>query len=241
MPIIAISGYAGSGKDLAAKLIQHMHLPEETKQKVSDLDAFAKEDTEWWLDDVSNWHIVKYAGKLKQIASMLTGIPLQNFEDQKFKHTNLPKQWNAPIPGEDWKDGAPVEVPMSVREFLQKLGTDGLRNGLHENVWVNALFADYVPDMSGYSDRMAVDDMKSLYPNWLITDCRFPNEAKAVKDHGGIIIRIDRPGVTAVNAHPSETSLDDYAFDERITNDGSIEDLYSKLKFLIDKRNVCYP
>lgn len=241
MPIIAISGYAGSGKDLAAKLIQHMHLPKDSRDKHPDLDKFAKEDTDWWLGDVCNWHIMKFAGKLKHVASLLTGIPVQNFEDQRFKKTNLPKQWDRHIPGEDWHDGHPVEIPMTVREFLQKLGTDGLRDNLHENVWVNALFADYVPDMSGYSDRMAVDDLQTLYPNWLITDCRFPNEAQAVKDHGGIIIRIDRPGITAVNAHPSETALDDYPFDEHITNRGSIKDLYDKLKFIIDKQNVCYP
>ena len=30
------------------------------------------------------------------------------------------------------------------------------------------------------------------YPNWIITDCRFPNEAKAIKDRDGISIRVNR-------------------------------------------------
>ena len=29
-------------------------------------------------------------------------------------------------------------------------------------------------------------------PNWIITDVRFPNEAKAIKDKGGILIRVNR-------------------------------------------------
>lgn len=30
-------------------------------------------------------------------------------------------------------------------------------------------------------------------PNWIITDVRFPNEAKVIKDKGGILIRVNRP------------------------------------------------
>ena len=31
-----------------------------------------------------------------------------------------------------------------------------------------------------------------MYPNWIITDVRFPNEADAIKGRGGIIIRVNR-------------------------------------------------
>lgn len=30
-------------------------------------------------------------------------------------------------------------------------------------------------------------------PNWIITDVRFPNEAQAIKDRGGVLIRVNRP------------------------------------------------
>lgn len=33
---------------------------------------------------------------------------------------------------------------------------------------------------------------KTRYPNWIIPDTRFPNEAKAIKDRGGILIRVER-------------------------------------------------
>lgn len=233
MSIIALSGYAGSGKDLVGQFIQLQNCPYRIQNGTNIIKLVSVDD--WWLEEQSGWEIKKFAGKLKVIASMLTGIPVEKFEDQAFKKTNLGKQWNAPIPGEDWKDGKPVDVPMTVRDFLQRLGTDGLRDGLHTNVWVNALFSDYTPTHHDHAPN------GFEYPNWIITDCRFPNEAQAVKEHGGIIIRVNRPGVTAVNAHPSETSLDHWDFDEVITNDGTKEDLYKKVKFILEKHNVCYP
>ena len=115
------------------------------------------------------------------------------FENQQFKTKYLPG-WD-----------------MTVREFLQRVGTEGIRNGVHEDAWVNALFSDY------YNQDQ-----------WIITDCRFPNEANAIKDRGGKIVRIVRPGVSAVNAHPSETALDEWDFDHVIHNDGTLEELKTK-------------
>lgn len=230
MAIIALSGYAGAGKDLVGQFIQLLNSPDEIQQG-TNIDRLTNID-DWWLEEQSGWEIKKFAGKLKTIASMLTGIPVEKFENQEFKTTTLGEEW-------DFADADDQANIMTVRMFLQKLGTDGLRNGLHTNTWVNALFADYVYNMSGYSDRMTVLDMDELYPNWIITDCRFPNEAEAVHKRGGIILRINRPGITAVNAHPSETSLDDWKFDGIITNDGSKQDLFNQVKFHLEKQFVC--
>jgi len=73
------------------------------------------------------------------------------------------------------------------------------------------------------------------YPNWIITDTRFPNELKAVKDRDGITIRINRPqkGIDNQNTvmlHPSETSLDNAEFDYLINNNGTIKDLVEEIK-----------
>lgn len=114
---------------------------------------------------------------------------------------------------------------MTPRLILQLLGTEGMRNVIHPNIHVNALFADYKPkykqsyreaipiDLAGYhcmcqtcgshfnsKDKRAfmcnkcVDAQVDEYPNWIITDCRFENEAKAVRDRGGIVIKIERDG-----------------------------------------------
>jgi hypothetical protein len=87
------------------------------------------------------------------------------------------------------------------RELLQRLGTEVGRNILGENIWVDAT-------------------LNNLDPNgkYVVTDCRFVNEADAVRNRGGKIYRICRQGIGPANSHPSETSLDDYDFDGVIAN-----------------------
>jgi len=115
----------------------------------------------------------------------------------------------------DWLDG------MSTRTFLQLLGT-AVRNEIHPDFWVRAL-------MHQISKRKGVI---------LIPDVRFPNEAQAIKDKGGFLIRIERLGAGA-GEHISETALDDYeGWDLVIDNNGTLEDLYNKVKFLIENGNI---
>jgi hypothetical protein len=206
--IIGISGYSGSGKDTLGRIIQYIM----GGKGPDGLFSFSIEkaianplEFDEVLEDSSEWEIKKFAGKLKDIASHLTGIDIEDFEDQEFKKTNLGREWWTTC-DEGWQ-------PMTVREFLQKLGTDALRTGLHPNVWVNALMADYDEDS-----------------NWVITDTRFPNEAMAIKEKGGIIIRIDRPGFKPINDHPSEIALNGWNFDYKIAN---VSDLIS-LTFTVE-------
>jgi hypothetical protein len=198
--IIGINGYSGSGKDTIGIIIQYLNCRNVGNLSIEDVINDYKAH-EWWLEEQSTWEIRKFAGKLKDIAGHLTNIDVEKFEDQEFKKTELGPEWG-----------------MTVRNFLQKLGTDALRDGLHPNVWVNALMADYecVP-----ADR-APDGWDC--DNWIITDTRFPNEAEAIKSKGGIVIRVDRPGVKPINPHPSEIALDDWNFDYKVVN---ISDIYS--------------
>lgn len=69
----------------------------------------------------------------------------------------------------------------------------------------------------------------------VITDVRFPNEARAVEAAGGRLIRITRPGLDESDTHESETALDGYRTVSAITNDGtSIERLFEKCDALIN-------
>lgn len=240
--IIGINGKIGSGKDTVGKIIQYLTANPEIKQ-CTTLE-------EWLEDDDLNgqdfrWKIKKFAGKLKQIASLLTGIPVEKFEDQEFKKTTLGQEWNyhdiigyghynVPVYGES-------EQEMLVREFLQKLGTEAMRDRLHTNVWVNALFADY-KDI--YIGDWGQGNHMYEKPNWVITDMRFPNEMEAVVERNGITIRVVRDYALRggpedpKNQHPSETALDDAEFDYEIINDGSIEDLVEKVKEILIKENI---
>ena len=220
--IIGISGYSGSGKDTAGIIIQHLKAGTKFPLKA----VIKKPDIhEWWLEERSGWEVKKWAGKLKTIASILTGIPVEKFEDQEFKKSLLGPEWGTvtDIPLNSIPVFADIQFNalISVRELLQKIGTDALRDNLHQDVWVNALMVDYNPTL-----------------NWVITDTRFPNEAEAIKKAGGIIIRIERPGVKPVNPHPSETSLENWKFDHVINNDGSLTDLTKKIKKVLKENKI---
>jgi len=257
--IIGLSGYSGTGKDTIGAMIQMLHCDSLGNHSVNDIISNYK-DHEWWLDDESGWEIRKWAGKLKYIATTLTGIPTSKFEDQEFKKTYLPDEWNYYtislidngklllqhgrfttkqeaedfIPmlketfGEFRMDYVVGMQRMTVRQFLQELGTDGLRNGLHPNTWVNSLMVDYDTE-SLRSDKKT---------NWIITDTRFPNEAQAIKDAGGIVIRVDRPGIKAINAHSSETGLDKWTFDYKIMNGSDIVSLMFSVNTILKKENL---
>jgi hypothetical protein len=101
-----------------------------------------------------------------------------------------------------------------VRRLLQALGLAG-RNLIDEYLWIS----------------MTLSQIKDPHEGrYVISDVRFPNEAAALTSQGGQIWRIERPGLTAVNEHISETAMDPWVFDETIINDGSIEDLKKKIK-----------
>jgi hypothetical protein len=186
--IISITGKIGSGKDTIADIIMQ-------------------------YTPYHDWEIKKFAGKLKDIAEILSGVPKINFEDQEFKKQDMGPNWG-----------------MTYRDLLQRLGTEAMRNGLHENVWVNALFADY---------HFNIEEDEQM-PNWLITDCRFPNELEAVKAHKGITIKVIRDsGNTVGTTHASETALDDYTeWDYIVDNNGSIEDLKTQVFSILEKESL---
>ena len=104
-----------------------------------------------------------------------------------------------------------------VRALLQRAGTEAGRKIFGPNVWVDALFREH-------------EDTSAL----VIPDVRFPNEAQAIVDRGGLVIRVRRPGQGPTRdrwgrVHPSETALDDWPFDHVLVNDGSVHDLHEKL------------
>ena len=103
-------------------------------------------------------------------------------------------------------------IGKTVRELLQEVG-QGLRDAIDPDLWVKALFAN-------------TED----WANIIIADVRYPNELEAIKERGGILIRIDRNGAGAGN-HSSETALDDYNdWDFHIGNNGSMEDLFEAMR-----------
>ena len=232
--IIGINGKIGSGKDTVGSIIQYL-----TDENVKGMSF-----EDWYASNVysvyqatGKWEIKKFAGKLKQIASLLTGVDVEKFEDQEFKKLEMPECWNRL----QQSGRSKVWAPMTYRQFLQELGTEAMREGLHTNVWVNALFADYKRALDLVKSKNPKYDLKveevGEYPNWIITDMRFPNEMEAVELKEGVTIKVVRPG-TAVGTHPSEIALDGHIMHYEIINDGTIEDLVEKVKEILIKENI---
>jgi len=246
MAIISLSGKCGAGKDTAGKIIQYLvwkqtleklYLPKTLElTKGQSLKTWVEtEHIEGWGDingRHSGWQIKKWADPLRKIAAILLGMNEEYLYTTEFKESILPECWarTAGRPGVHT-----LSIGMSGRQFLQKLGTDAIRNQLHEQSWVNALMAEYKPTPF-YIEH------PPKWPNWIITDTRFPNELSAVKKAGGVTIRIERDllpfnmNVHTVQ-HSSETSLDTADFDFVVENNGTIEDLAQKLLPIISNLN----
>ena len=152
--IIGINGKIGVGKDTVGGIIQYLTFCKDYNETDVSYDDFT--NSVGWIP---TWKIKKFAGKLKTVASLLTGVPVEKFEDQEFKKQPLGREWcfkdSVAGYGEQWQE-------MSVRMFLQKLGTEALRDGLHTNVWCNALFSNYSTEVNYDFLNMSVEDAKKL-------------------------------------------------------------------------------
>lgn len=256
--IIGISGKIGSGKDTIGRIIQYLTCPAMGIQ-IEMKDWINKPDYNNFRPD---WQIVKFADALKDIVCIITGCTREQLEDEEFKNSKLSDEWKKEqsvidINGVNIDMSNAPKVAPTYRNILQYIGTDLLRNQLHENVWVNALMNNYKPYRVniryGYTnegDRIPLEEITKLH-NWIITDVRFPNEAKAIKDRGGIIIRVNRdvyiengvgfkfnPLFDNRPEHPSETALDEYIFDYVINNNSTINKLIKQVKDMLMFFNI---
>lgn len=107
------------------------------------------------------------------------------------------------------------------RYILQRVGTECMRQGYDQSIWIRSL------------QRQITNDS-----NWVVTDVRFLNEAKAVKSWGGKVFRIDRlggPGASGgIVKHASEIEMDMYhEWDGIIENAGTFEELYKRVDEII--------
>lgn len=103
-----------------------------------------------------------------------------------------------------------------VRRFLQRLGTDAIR-AIDPDFWVRAGMNKIPRDGFGHT-RVPV----------VITDVRFANEARAIKEAGGILVRVERPGSDDGDTHASEVELDTYPVDRLVYNGGTVEQLHNQ-------------
>lgn len=89
----------------------------------------------------------------------------------------------------------------SIREYLQRYGTEAHREVFGDDFWVEQVSL-------AHADRIV-----------LVTDVRFPNEAEAVRRAGGVVVEVIGPmGRATPDTHASEAPLPDYLVDGVIYN-----------------------
>jgi energy-coupling factor transporter ATP-binding protein EcfA2 len=115
--------------------------------------------------------------------------------------------------------GCAYRTHLTPRYALQTLGTQWGRD-CYPNIWVE------------YGIRRAQEFLKVGAKLVTITDVRFENEADAVHEAGGKILRVVRPGAATVGiaGHKSETEMDGITADFEILNDGTLVDLREKVR-----------
>ena len=190
-----------------------------------------------YLVNLHHFRRESFANTLKDAVSQVFGWDRTMLEGR----TKQSREWREQV-DPWWADR--LKMPeLTPRWVLQQWGTNVLRTGFHDDIWIASLENKL---------RNTTDDV-------VITDCRFPNEIRAIKAAGGKVIRIVRgPEPTWYNAavaynkgpngnaewalslnklekarvHPSEYSWIGTNFDQVLDNNGTLDHLYLQVKRL---------
>jgi hypothetical protein len=134
-------------------------------------------------------------------------------------------------------------MDITPRWVLQYWGTEVARKSFHDDIWIASL----------------ENKLRNVKDDVVISDCRFPNEISAIKNAGGIVVRVVRgpdpewySAAVAVNAgnkhigwsiaktelskynvHASETAWAGTKFDSILDNDLTMDHLYQQVNCLV--------
>lgn len=139
------------------------------------------------------WPYIKvyhFADPLKEMSVDLFGLNAGNIygtNDQKNEKTTI--KWEDMPQNTDNKQGY-----MTYREFLEHFGTKIIRK-IKYDAW------------SEYTIKKVMVEQSEIA---IVPDVRFPNEIKAIKDNGGIVVRLTRNVFDSDSE--SESSLDSQNF-----------------------------
>ena len=192
-------------------------------------------------DYLTNFHGFRresFANTLKDAVAQVFGWDRTMLEGR----TKQAREWREQV--DPWWSERLNMPNLTPRWVLQYWGTEVCRKAFHDDIWIASLENKL---------RTSTDDI-------VISDCRFPNEIKSIKDAGGIVIRVrrgDEPEwynsavsmnkgevsnmtwaiskdkIKSLGIHASETAWVGTDFDYVLDNNGTIDDLFKQVKDLV--------
>lgn len=135
------------------------------------------------------------------------------------------------VDGNRKEEPSPLLCGRTPRQAMQWLGTEWGRDLIGQGFWIAAWQA---------AVERTFDPLTPSYgsPKLIVADdVRFANEAKAIRDRGGIVVRIERPGAGSASGHAHASEHMDFVPDRIIRNTGdmvafrkAIDDLAASLR-----------
>ena len=197
-------------------------------------------------DYLTNFHGFRresFASTLKDAVSQVFGWDRTLLEGR----TKQAREWRERV--DPWW-AERLNIPtLTPRWILQYWGTEVCRAGFHDDIWIASLENKL---------RHSLDDI-------VISDCRFPNEIRAIKNAGGRVIRVTRgpepawyDSAVSVNrgpngnstwalsqrklekfgVHASETAWVGTKFDCVLDNNATVDDLFAQINDLLASLQV---
>jgi hypothetical protein len=192
-----------------------------------------------YLTTFHGYKRISFAGTLKDACAAVFGWDRELLEGT----TKSSREWREQL-DVWWSErlGIPELTP---RWVLQQWGTEVCRQGFHNDIWVASV----------------ENQLRKAKDNIVITDCRFDNEVNAIKNAGGITMRVERGERpvwydSAINynkgpngnsqwslsknqldklkVHASEYSSVGLNYDHYIDNNKTIDHLHNQIEKLID-------
>jgi hypothetical protein len=123
-----------------------------------------------YLQNIHQFRRESFAHTLKDAVASVFGWDRELLEGR----TRESREWREQV-DPWWSDRLGI-LGLTPRYVLQYWGTEVCRRGFHDDIWIASL----------------ENKLRKTHDDIVISDCRFPNEIRAIKDAGGVVIRVVR-------------------------------------------------
>jgi hypothetical protein len=183
-----------------------------------------------YLVNIHEFRRESFANTLKDAVASVFGWDRTMLEGR----TKQAREWREQV--DPWWSKR-LNRAITPRWILQYWGTEVCRRGFHDDIWIASL----------------ENKLRSSSDDVVISDCRFPNEIKAIRNQGGIVLRVvrgpepewydlavesnlgsfDHMKTAYPDVHASETAWVGTEFDAVLDNNATLDQLYKQVNDLL--------